>query len=167
MNLHASAMESLVEAHSEIQSKIDAFAEESSTTLAQCDALYDNISYPLSATLCHSDTLPRATIETHLTDLRKEIASALEEIKVLGEEWDACNQTEAELWKELTEKKPRKGMDAETKRMMEVFKQEARDIVEAKSKELTKIEQVCSIRPRMLPAIADLCRNSRSRSRPK
>ncbi|KAM0424448.1 hypothetical protein ACHAPT_010371 [Fusarium lateritium] len=86
MNLHASAIEHLVQAHSEVQSRITRFSNESTTTLSQCNDLYSNIAYPLSATLCHSDQHPRATVATHLANLKKDIASAKEEILRLRDE---------------------------------------------------------------------------------
>ncbi|KAJ3462181.1 hypothetical protein MRS44_010734 [Fusarium solani] len=55
-------------------------------TLSECNDLYSNIAYPLSATLCHSDNHPRATIATHLANLKKDIAAAKEEILRLSDE---------------------------------------------------------------------------------
>lgn len=132
-----------MQAHADIQTRIDAFAEESSTALAQCDALYHNISYPLSATLCHTDTLPQATIATHLSNLKHQVASAMEEMKDLGDEWEACAQAEVDAWKELTEARP-VGVDAETARMMAAFKKDAKNIVDEKCKLLSKLDQVRS-----------------------
>lgn len=86
MNLHTSAIEHLVQAHSEIQSRITRFSNETGTTLSECNHLYSNIAYPLSATLCHSDNHPRATIATHLTNLKNDIAAAKEEILRLSDE---------------------------------------------------------------------------------
>ncbi|KAF7542609.1 hypothetical protein G7Z17_g11437 [Cylindrodendrum hubeiense] len=86
INLHASATAQLIEAHSDIQSRISRFVGESSATLSESDAIYANIAYPLSATLCHSDNFPNASILSHLTNLKKEISSAKEELQRLGAE---------------------------------------------------------------------------------
>ncbi|RSL67879.1 hypothetical protein CEP53_002790 [Fusarium sp. AF-6] len=86
MNLHSSAIEHLVQAHSEVQSRITGFSNETGATLSECNNLYSNIAYPLSATLCHSDNHPRATIAIHLANLKKDIAAAKEEILRLSDE---------------------------------------------------------------------------------
>ncbi|KAM5361502.1 hypothetical protein ACJZ2D_013069 [Fusarium nematophilum] len=96
VELHASAIDHLIQAHSEVQSRINRFSDESSNALSQCKDLYSNIAYPLSATLCHSDDFPTATIRTHLATLNQEIEAAKEELERLGDEWDACVQTEME-----------------------------------------------------------------------
>ncbi|KAF5000436.1 hypothetical protein FGRMN_1767 [Fusarium graminum] len=96
MSLHSSGIEHLVQAHSEVQSKTLCFSKESSKTSSQCKSLYSNIAYPLSATLCHSDDHPRASITVHLKALKRDIAAAKEEILRLKVEWDACCRTEAE-----------------------------------------------------------------------
>ncbi|CAM1509503.1 Fc.00g032420.m01.CDS01 [Cosmosporella sp. VM-42] len=146
MELHASAMEQLIKAHGEIQSKIDTFAEESSAALSETDALYGNIAYPLSATLCHTDNIPRATVATHLANLKNDICSATEELQKLGEEWDACKQAELEAWKELADeskslKRGPRDTIANAVAMMASFKAEAQSIVNDKCRILTDLEK--------------------------
>ena len=86
MKLHASAMEQLIQAHSEIQTRVNGFAEAASTAHAQSDALYGNIAYPLAKTLCHNDNMPRATIEDHLLSLKQEVETTIKQLQSLGEE---------------------------------------------------------------------------------
>ncbi|KAF4466202.1 hypothetical protein FALBO_6939 [Fusarium albosuccineum] len=146
MTLHAAAVEKLINAHSEVQSRITRFSNDSAATLSQCNALYSNIAYPLSATLCHDNTHPRATIATHLSDLKKEIARAREEIVRLTHEWDACCRSEAEVWKDLNRDLDNQGQAAaepenEASKMANAFKTEAEDIVKAKCRQLGDIEK--------------------------
>ncbi|KAF4984969.1 hypothetical protein FDECE_16935 [Fusarium decemcellulare] len=146
MALHTAAVEKLVNAHSEVQSRITRFSNDSAATLSQCNALYSNIAYPLSATLCHDNTHPRATIATHLSDLKKEIARAREEIVRLTHEWDACCRDEADAWKELNRDLDNQGQAAaepekEAAKMANAFKTEAEDIVKAKCRQLGDIEK--------------------------
>ncbi|KAJ3504707.1 hypothetical protein NM208_g16297 [Fusarium decemcellulare] len=146
MALHAAAVEKLINAHSEVQSRITRFSNDSAATLSQCNALYSNIAYPLSATLCHDNTHPRATIATHLSDLKKEIARAKEEIVQLSHEWDACCRSEAEAWKDLNRDLDNQGQAAaepenEATKIANAFKTEAEDIVKAKCRELGDIEK--------------------------
>lgn len=143
MTLHASAMEKLILAHVEIQSKIDSFAETSSAALAQSDALYNNIAYPLAATLCRDKTNPRATIAVHLSNLKQELEATIKELEALEEEWEACARTELKAWKALTEpKRVVRKVDAETEDMMIALKAEAQDIVDEKCQVLTGIDKV-------------------------
>lgn len=147
MKLHAEAMEQLIQAHNEIQSRIDNFAKETAVALSERDALYGNIAYPLSATLCHTDNYPRATIATHLANLRRDLSATTEELQRLGEEWHVCVQTELEAWKELTGegKTPKRAREtnASAALMMASFKTEAQNIVNEKCRILTDLEKVC------------------------
>ncbi|KAK7419854.1 hypothetical protein QQZ08_010688 [Neonectria magnoliae] len=143
MNLHASATAQLVETHSKIQSRISRFVSESSGTLAQNEALYSNIAYPLSATLCHSDKFPRASILDHLANLKQEILSAKEQVQRLGAEWDACAQAEQDAWKQLTEETSRGAIkaDGDDTKMIKKFKSDAEKIVKEKCQLLEDIEK--------------------------
>lgn len=96
VDLHTSAMNDIMNGHSEIEQKISRLVAESATVLSQNDALYANISYPLAATLCRSDSFPSASIFDHLANMKREITSAKEELLGLGAEWDACVQVEKE-----------------------------------------------------------------------
>ncbi|KAH7325707.1 hypothetical protein B0I35DRAFT_474452 [Stachybotrys elegans] len=68
LEIHSAAIDALVKNHGEIEAKIDDFARQYTPVIDETEALYSNIVYPLSATLCHSDTKPRATIATHLSN---------------------------------------------------------------------------------------------------
>ncbi|KAF4984713.1 hypothetical protein FZEAL_154 [Fusarium zealandicum] len=145
MALHASAFEQLIQAHTQVQSRIMRFSSESAATLTQCNALYSNIAYPLSATLCYSDDFSRATIATHLGNLNKDIAKAKEELDRLSEEWDACYQDEVDAWKAMNEQlDDNRGpatSDEEAVKMAHKFKAEAEDIVKAKCRLLGEVEK--------------------------
>ncbi|KAF5025549.1 hypothetical protein F66182_2357 [Fusarium sp. NRRL 66182] len=143
ISLHSSAIEHLVQAHSEVQSKTTGFAEESSRTMARCKHLYANIAYPLSATLCSSDNHPQARIADHLQTLKKDIAKAKEKILRLGDEWDACCETEADAWKTLNEGLDNQGWGAEKvdKEVVDAFKAEVEAIVDEKCQLLSAVEK--------------------------
>jgi hypothetical protein len=147
MSLHTSAIEHLIQAHSEVQSKTMGFSEESSKALSQCKDLYSNIVYPLSATLCSSPEHPRASVAVHLNSLKRDIAAAKEEILRLQVEWDACCRTEAEAWKVLNEGLSARGcgpneVDNNVVKAAKEFKKEAEAIVEDKCRLLTELDQV-------------------------
>ncbi|KAM0553124.1 hypothetical protein ACHAPJ_007673 [Fusarium lateritium] len=146
MKLHTSAIEHLVRAHSEVQSKTMRFSDESSKTLSQCHDLYANIAYPLSATLCHCDNHPQDSIANHLQGLKRDIAEAKEEIIRLSDEWDACCRSEADAWKALNKGLDDRGLgpndvDKEAVETADAFKAEAEAIVEDKCQLLSEIEK--------------------------
>jgi hypothetical protein len=148
LSLHSSATEHLVEAHAEVQAKTKSFSEESSKTLAQNTDLYDNIAHPLSATLCHSEDHPRASVAVHLNRLKQDIAAAREEIIRLSTEWEECCRTEEKAWNEFKRGiedhgRGSKAMDEEAKTAAEEFKEEARAIVEANCQLLDEVDEVC------------------------
>ncbi|KAF7561801.1 hypothetical protein G7046_g2341 [Stylonectria norvegica] len=147
MSLHASAMAKLVKAHDDVQSRIDHFSADSSTTMSQCTAIYKNIAYPLSRTMCHTDNLPKETIAAHLSSLKQDIISTKEEIQKLGAEWDACGRDEEDAWKELggegkTQKQKTNEVDAEAAKMTLELTAEAERIVSEKCQTLADIEKV-------------------------
>ncbi|KFA77242.1 hypothetical protein S40288_01334 [Stachybotrys chartarum IBT 40288] len=86
VELHSDAIGKITKGHADIQAKIAEFAEQSSRALSQANSLYSNIAYPLSATICESENLPRATIATHLSNLLKKLDDAEAELRVLGQE---------------------------------------------------------------------------------
>ncbi|WZH47686.1 uncharacterized protein QYS62_008844 [Fusarium acuminatum] len=147
MSLHTSAIEHLIQAHSEVQSKTMGFSEESSKALSQCKDLYSNIVYPLSATLCSSPDHPRASVAVHLNSLKRDIAAAKEEILRLQVEWDACCRTEADAWKVLNEDLGARGcgsnkVNNDVAKAAKELKKEAEAIVEDKCRLLTQLDQV-------------------------
>ncbi|KAF4343647.1 hypothetical protein FBEOM_2387 [Fusarium beomiforme] len=119
MSLHSSAIEDLIEAHTEVLDKTARFAEKSAQTLSQSKKLYDNIAFPLYATLCHNDEYPQAN--------------------------DVCCATEAEAWEELKkgldEGSRENGVDEETLKAAEEFKAKAMAIVEEKCRLLDEVDQ--------------------------
>jgi hypothetical protein len=147
MSLHSSAIEHLIQAHSEVQSKTMSFSEESSKALFQCKDLYSNIVYPLSATLCSSADHSRASVAVHLNSLKRDIAAAKEEILRLQVEWDACCRTEADAWKVFNEGLGARGcgsnkVDNDAVKAAKEFKKEAEAIVEDKCRLLTELDKV-------------------------
>ncbi|KAH7165363.1 hypothetical protein EDB81DRAFT_250307 [Dactylonectria macrodidyma] len=143
MNLHASATAQLAEAHTDIQSKISRFVAESSATLSKSDDLYSNIAFPLSATLCHSDNFPRASIQNHLANQKAEIEEAKEELRQLGAQWDACVQAELDVWNLLTGEASQSDaeIDKDAAKMTKKFKAEAENIVRDQCKLLEDMEK--------------------------
>ncbi|KAM0287909.1 hypothetical protein ACHAO9_007529 [Fusarium lateritium] len=146
MSLHSSAIENLIQAHSEVQSKTAVFSEESSKALSQCKNLYSNIAYPLSATLCRSDGYPRASIAAHLASLKRDIAEAKEEILRLQVEWDACCRTEADAWRVLNEGLGARGQvsykfNNDAVKAAKEFKKEAEAIVKDKCRLLIELDK--------------------------
>lgn len=93
--------------------RINSFGSQSSSVLKDCKALYDNITYPLSATLCHSENYRRASIAAHLDTLQSQLAAAEGELDALNGEWVACVQEEQRIYNELgSERASRTGSPA-------------------------------------------------------
>ncbi|KAK7214934.1 hypothetical protein V2G26_002937 [Clonostachys chloroleuca] len=86
VDLHATALENLAQARSQVMKKMSAFGDKVSKTLDQQHALYDSISWPLSSTLCSSGQIPKATIEKHLANLEQHVKAAEEKLQILGQE---------------------------------------------------------------------------------
>ncbi|POR39522.1 Uncharacterized protein TPAR_00310 [Tolypocladium paradoxum] len=102
LEFYTSVAGELMQAHGAIESQIADLASKSSAVLSLADALYSNIAYPLSATLCHADNLPSATIATHLSTLREQLSAAQDELQGLQQEWETCLREEQQAWKELS-----------------------------------------------------------------
>ena len=101
--IHEAAREEISETFQSIDEKINALSEASSATLGRVDSLYDNIAYPLSATLCHSDKRVQATITEHLSNMHNELNSASDKLKALHAQWQECVHTEQKMWQEFTD----------------------------------------------------------------
>lgn len=84
--MYETAVDQLTEAHSEIEAQIARFGEATSAAMAFNDALYSNIEYPLSSTLCHNEKHPRATIASHLEQLHQRLHQAREALLGLSNE---------------------------------------------------------------------------------
>lgn len=136
-----------MQAHAAIESQITDLCDASSAALSQADTLYSNITYPLSATLCHADNLPCATIATHLATLRDQLSAAQDELQGLQQEWETCLRDEQQAWKELNsdgaEKRHylRNGENT-TEDEIERFKAEAQSILEENEAALDEIDAV-------------------------
>ncbi|KAG6017586.1 hypothetical protein E4U41_004175 [Claviceps citrina] len=96
-NLSLKAVQS---AHEATSAKISAFHAQAASTSAHTRHLYNNISYPLSATLCQSETFPSASLGRHLRTLSKKLSAAETELDRLDEEWKRCVAEEARILSE-------------------------------------------------------------------
>ncbi|RFU78644.1 flavo [Trichoderma arundinaceum] len=101
VELHASVIDKLSEAQQNMASMISDFSKLSSSVASDIDELYANLSYPLSTTLCHSNTFPRATIEAHLLAVKEQLKKAESELRELEIEWQANKLMEESLRQEL------------------------------------------------------------------
>ncbi|KAG5949909.1 hypothetical protein E4U53_005648 [Claviceps sorghi] len=77
-------------AHEATSAKISAFHAQAASTSAHTTQLYNNISYPLSATLCRSETFASASLGRHIHTLHKRLSAAEAELGRLNEEWERC-----------------------------------------------------------------------------
>lgn len=143
MDLHATAVEKLVQVHTDFEARISRLSDESTRVRNDCAELYSNIAYPLSKTLCSSAHFPRATISAHLIKLQKDLKSAQDDIATLSYEWEACRQAETEIWSELnkvTAATYDTDVDKENARVGQEFKRRARQITTEKCEETTRID---------------------------
>ncbi|KAG6049912.1 hypothetical protein E4U39_005255 [Claviceps sp. Clav50 group G5] len=84
-------------AHENTSAKISAFHAQAADTSAHTTHLYNNISYPLSATLCQSENFPSASLGRHMRTLHKRLSAAEMELDRLNEEWKRCVGEEARI----------------------------------------------------------------------
>ncbi|CAG7558876.1 unnamed protein product [Fusarium equiseti] len=144
LNIHTTAIARLVEADRQVGIKREEYANTIEKTLRRSTRLYDNIRYPLSATIATSADGHRGSFHVRIARLRQDLAAAKEEITRLNNEANECRRIEAEAWKEfkgsLQEGRTASGVDREAKAAAEEFKEEARGIVRDKYRMLEEID---------------------------
>lgn len=136
-DVYNTAVEAVQSAHKATSSEIAGFQARVSSTLGRAHALYDNIVYPLSATVCHSESLPRASIAKHIRTLQKRLSAAEDELEKLNEEWKACIAEEVRI---LTCK--RNDGDDQAECLKEKYLREVDDIVAKKTSEINELDRV-------------------------
>ncbi|PFH61124.1 hypothetical protein XA68_18131 [Ophiocordyceps unilateralis] len=146
LRFYTAVAEEIVQARRDMDSQIAKLSEESAAVLSRADALYSNVTYPLSATLCHVDNGPSATIAAHLSALRANLSAAQGELEGLQNEWESCIKEERQTLMEL------KAMDAKranlvqngqndgVKCAVDGFRDEAKAVLEASEEELDEID---------------------------
>ncbi|QUC23408.1 uncharacterized protein UV8b_07649 [Ustilaginoidea virens] len=135
-DVYNTAVEAVQSAHKATSSEIAGFQARVSSTLGRAHALYDNIVYPLSATVCHSESLPRASIAKHIRTLQKRLSAAEDELEKLNEEWKACIAEEVRI---LTCK--RNDGDDQAECLKEKYMREVDDIVAKKTSEINELDR--------------------------
>lgn len=135
-DVYNTAVEAVQSAHKATSSEIAGFQARVSSTLGRAHALYDNIVYPLSATVCHSESLPRASIAKHIRTLQKRLSAAEDELEKLNEEWKACIAEEVRI---LTCK--RNDGDDQAECLKEKYLREVDDIVAKKTSEINELDR--------------------------
>lgn len=144
LRLYTSVAQEIVQAHGNIDASIEALSAESSAAVSRADALYANISYPLSATLCHAENLPSVTIAAHLSSLGGRLSAAQLELQRLQSEWEACLKEE-QLWAELggpgADGDPSHSSDADVvEQELKRFKDEVEEVLEEHEGQLDAID---------------------------
>lgn len=147
MDLHASAVEKLVQVQNDFEERISRLSNDSTGFQGECTELYSNIAYPLSKTLCSSNNFPRATISAHLKKVQKDIEAARQELRKLADEWDACCQSETEAWRKLskvtqTRPTPISRNNPEVAQRAQDFKNKASKITQENCDRINKIDKV-------------------------
>lgn len=145
--MHASVVERLVQAHAEMEIRLEGFSHGLATKLAANEALYSNITWPLSKTLCHTDTRTSASLASHLEDFGRELQEVEHGIKDLAKEWDDLLLAEAEILKALNSEPKQIRNDEEDQEVFAAesltsIKTEAREIAKAKNQLIEDIEEV-------------------------
>ncbi|KAG5926140.1 hypothetical protein E4U42_003578 [Claviceps africana] len=84
------SLQTVQAAHEATSAKISAFHAQAASTSAHATQLYNNISYPVSATLCRSETFPSASLGRHIRALHKRLSAVEAELGTLNEEWERC-----------------------------------------------------------------------------
>lgn len=146
-------MSKLKNVHDVISDQINAFHAESVSTLSDTGALYGNITYPLSATICHSKRLPKGTIQKHLSLLQAKISTAEEELQSLNKEWISCTEQQAEILEVSASED-----DSNVKENMEVLISEIDGIVRDRTAHIEQMDKVRGPPTRYLTK-TNWCRN--------
>ncbi|OAA34176.1 hypothetical protein NOR_08626 [Metarhizium rileyi] len=133
---YKSAVSDLKGIHEAIAGRINAFHTESTRTMSNATALYGNITYPLSMTVCHSNNFPKATIEKHLSILKGRITTAETELMALNAQWAACVEEETKMMT-VTER----CNDADPCKEMAALTEEIDAIVSNKTAELEQMDK--------------------------
>lgn len=101
IELHTSIVSTLQATHDDIEAAIGHSSEPGADLLSRTDKLYANIEHPLSATLCHSATVPRATVSAHCSRLHEELQTKSEALERLRSEWFQCLHREEDVWRRI------------------------------------------------------------------
>lgn len=146
MRFYTAVAEELVSARRDMDSQIETLSRESADVLARADTLYLNVTYPLSATICHFDKTPSATIATHLSEIRAKLNAAQGELEAFQLEWESCVKDEKQAWAELMDMDAKRAKAAQNGGSdgvmcaVDGFKEEAESIIEAHEEELDEID---------------------------
>ncbi|KAG5977245.1 hypothetical protein E4U55_006960 [Claviceps digitariae] len=127
-------------AHEAVSSKISAFHNQAASTSAHTTQLYNNISYPLSATLCQSATFPSASLGRHIRTLHKRLSAAETELARLNEEWKRCVGEEARILSDRAGAADREDSGAAKKKMGELVAM-IDDIVRKRAEEIDELNE--------------------------
>ncbi|RBR12901.1 uncharacterized protein FIESC28_08392 [Fusarium coffeatum] len=144
LNIHTTAIARFLEANRQVGIEREEYANKTEETLRRNTRLYNNIAYPLAATILTSADGHRGSFAVRIARLRQDIAAAKEEITRLNDEANECRRIEAEAWKEFKgsfqEGRAASDVDREAKVAAEEFKEEARGIVRDKYRLLEEID---------------------------
>ena len=88
------AVKELRQTHDDIDKAIDQLSEPTNLLLSQNIALNTNIEHPLSATLCHSTSTPRATVTRHCSNLQSALQAKKKALDDLVVRWTQCFKDE-------------------------------------------------------------------------
>ncbi|KAG6013979.1 hypothetical protein E4U43_007026 [Claviceps pusilla] len=128
-------------AHEAISDNISAFHAQAASTSAHTALLYNNISYPLSATLCQSETFPSASLARHVRTLHKRLSVAEAELARLNDEWKRCAAEEAQILSDRAGASAEKEDGGATKKKMEELVARIDDIVQRRTGEIEELNE--------------------------
>ncbi|GAB0139065.1 hypothetical protein EsDP_00007281 [Epichloe bromicola] len=136
--IYNTSLKAVESAYETTSASISNFHTQAASASTHTRHLYDNISYPLSATLCHSRSFPSASIGRHVRALNKKLSAAETELSRLNEEWKRCTEEEAMILAERVV-----GADAGAKKKMDGLVESIEDIVRTRGDEIDELDQVC------------------------
>ena len=146
-DMHSSAAERLFGINADIKAEIQQLTRNSSAALETNAALYSNIEWPLSRTLCTGRTLPRSTVEDHLSSLQRDLSKAEDHLAGLASEWSDCVAAEDNAWKLLSGEVHHQQRNSHWRDVYEEddvakFQEEAEKIIKQKSLMLEEVAEV-------------------------
>ncbi|KAM0256591.1 hypothetical protein ACHAQJ_004878 [Trichoderma viride] len=140
VELHNSVRNKLIEAQQDVNCKISEFTAFSSSIASDIDELYANLSYPLTATLCRSESFPSTTIEAHLASVRGQLREAESKVRSLQVEWEENFRLEEKFRLELVSMEKHSGQNVDHSKMASL-KEEVEQLVADNTQALNEIEE--------------------------
>ncbi|KAH8171227.1 hypothetical protein LIA77_07994 [Sarocladium implicatum] len=144
LKTHFMVVQELRQTHDELDKAISLLSEPANMLLSQTAALHENIERPLSATVCHSTSTPRASVATHCSKLQGALQGKQKSLETMALEWSKCIREEQALLERLEEsEKVQSAANGKSDKAQHLvaLEEEVRGIVVEANEAIDEIEQ--------------------------